>query len=135
MGSAEEAQIQAYYKMGMLRDVLLDRCPGAHVIRDVLPDRCPGAHDAVRVQKAEGAGGIGFLGEGIGFLEEGMDMVESSTLFVGSAVGNAYALLLLLLLDDDGDGESGRRGIPFELMRFDPCTSTIVNQSAKHLIK
>lgn len=91
MGSVEEAQNQAYYKMGMLRDVLLDQCPGAH--------------DAVRVQKAAGVEGIGPLGEGIGFLGEGMDMVERSTLVVGSAGGNAYALLLLLLLlDDGGDG-------------------------------
>lgn len=106
MGSAAEAHSQEHYKMGMLRDVLLDRCPGAH--------------GAVREQKVEVAEGIGFLGED-------MDVVESSNLVVGSADGNACALLLLLL-DDGGGGESDRRGIPFGLLQFDPCTSTIENQ-------
>lgn len=115
MGSAAEAQIQEYCKMGVLRDVLLDQCPGAH--------------DAARGQNAEVGEGIGFLGEGIGFLGEGIHMVDCSTLVEGSAGENASALLLLLLLPGDaGDGESGRRGIPFQLSQFDPRTSSIVKQ-------
>lgn len=114
MGLAAEAHIQEYCEMGMLRDVLLDRCPGAH--------------DAVRVQNAQ-------VGEGIGFLGEGTDMVDCSTLVVGGAGENAYALLPLLLPGDYVDGESGRRGTPFQLLQLDFCKSSRVNQSAKHLEK